>query len=174
MAPSLSEPTTAPAAKRVFGARHLQSIIAPSFRYKLRRVTVRLMLAVLRKFEHNRVFTPDEAWLLFRIAAIAEACGWTMLVSGIAIGRYILPGNTVPVLLAGRVHGMLFLLYALAAAGLYPSLRWSRWRALVALAASVPPYGSLMFEQWARHQRDQSQFKTYRCCIVLAALSEKL
>lgn len=131
------------------------------------------MLALVQKFEGNGVFTADEGWMLFRLAAIGEACGWTLLVTGIAIGRYILPGNSIPVFIAGRVHGMLFLLYALAAVGLYPTLRWSRKRAFVALLMSVPPYGSIVFERWAYHVRRNSQFRTYRHCLVLAALSEK-
>lgn len=131
------------------------------------------MLAVLRRFERNRVFTEADSWMLFRLAAIGEACGWTLLIAGIACERYILPGNDIAVLIAGKVHGMLFLLYALAAVGLYPTLRWSRRRAFIALLASVPPYGSLLFEQWAHHMRRSSQFRTYQYCLVLAALCEQ-
>jgi len=129
------------------------------------------MLSALRKFERNQVLSEGDSWLLFRIAAIAEACGWTMLIAGIACERYLLPGNNITVLIAGKIHGMLFLLYALAAAGLYPTLHWSRKRAFVALVASVPPYGSLLFERWAHHVRRSSQFSTYRCCVALAALA---
>lgn len=126
---------------------------------------------MLRKFESNRVFTENEAWTLFRLAAIAEACGWSLLVAGIMFEKYF--GSHIPVLLAGRTHGMVFFLYALAATGLYPSLGWSRKRALVALLASVPPYGSLLFEQWSAHARNTSQFKTYGRCTLLAILVEK-
>jgi integral membrane protein len=133
-----------------------------------------MMPALFRKFEDNNVFTETEGWMLFRLAAIGEACGWTMLIFGIIWQRYITPGNAIPVQIAGHIHGVLFLLYALAAVGLYPTLRWSRWRALAALLASVPPYGSLIFEQWAWHKRRSSEFKTYSCCIALALLDEKL
>jgi len=95
----------------------------------------------------------------FRIAAIAEACGWTILITGILIEKYIIPGNNVSVLLAGRIHGLLFILYALAAIGLYPNLKWSRKKAFIALLASVPPYGSLLFEQWASYIRNNSEIK---------------
>jgi len=128
--------------------------------------------AMFRKFETNRVFTEPEAWALFRLAAIGEACGWTLLLTGLACGRYVLPGNDIPVQLAGHIHGILFLLYAVASVGLYPSLRWSRRRAFVALLASVPPYGSLVFERWARFMRSHSEFKAYRCCIALAAVAQ--
>lgn len=131
------------------------------------------MLTALRRFERNQVFSEEDGWMLFRIAAIAEACGWTMLIAGIACKQYILPGNDIAVLIAGKIHGMLFLLYALAAAGLYPTLRWSRRRAFVALMASVPPYGSILFERWAHHVRRSSQFSDYRCCLALAVLTSR-
>lgn len=129
------------------------------------------MFALFQKFEHNRAFTEADSWMLFRLAAIAEACGWTMLVAGILCERYILPGNSIPVTIAGKIHGMLFLLYMLASVGLYPTLRWSRKRAFVALLASVPPYGSLVFEQWAHHVRRHEQFRNYRYCVALAVLN---
>ncbi|HEX5455970.1 MAG TPA: DUF3817 domain-containing protein [Candidatus Saccharimonadales bacterium] len=128
------------------------------------------MPGLLEKFENNRIFTEDEAWALFRLAAIAEACGWTLLVIGIGFSDYVFPGNHTPVLLAGRIHGMLFLLYALASIGLYPALRWSRRRAFIALLASVPPYGSLAFEIWTSHTRRNEQFYIFRNCIALNLL----
>ncbi len=126
---------------------------------------------ILKKFEDNKVFSESEAWMLFRIAAIAEACGWTMLILGIGTERYIFPGNRVSVILAGRIHGLLFLLYVLAAVGLYPNLVWSRKRAFVALVASVVPYGSLIFEQWAKHKRNSSRFNICRNCVLLSLIN---
>ena len=120
------------------------------------------MYQLLLTFESKRPFTEAEAWLLFRIAAIAEACGWTLLISGILISRYLTPGNNTALIFAGRTHGMLFLLYCVASLGLYPCLGWSRMRSVVALAFSVPPYGTLVFEHWAAHKRHSGGFKTYR------------
>lgn len=131
------------------------------------------MVSFIQKFEHNRVFTEDDSWMLFRLAAIGEACGWTLLIAGLACQRYITPHSNIPVLLAGKVHGMLFFAYMLAAVGLYPTLQWSRKRAFVALLASVPPYGSIVFERWAYHMRRSSQFRTYQYCLVLATLQRE-
>ena len=130
------------------------------------------MPSLLQKFETNRVFSPDEAWTLFKVAAIAEACGWALLIMGIGLQKYVWPESRIPVYLAGRTHGMLFLAYMLAAAGLYPNLRWPRWKALLAIAASVPPFGSLLFEQWASYQQKAAAFKNYRRCIALAVLAK--
>lgn len=125
----------------------------------------------LKKFESNQVFNESEAWTLFKLAAIGEAIGWTLLITGLALKRFVVHGNNLPVLLAGRVHGVLFLLYALAGLGLYPNLRWSRRRALVATIASVPPYGSLLFEQWASYRRKNSRLKTYSRSLLLSMLA---
>lgn len=128
------------------------------------------MMRLLRWFESSRPFTESEAWALFRIAAIGEAAGWTLLIAGIVISRYITPGNDTAVIIAGRTHGMIFFGYLVAAVGLYPSLGWSRWRALFALAFSVPPYGTLVFEQWAVRKRRNSGFKTYRHFLLYNAI----
>jgi len=123
------------------------------------------MSKLLRQFESNHIFTEPEAWGLFRLSAIGEACGWSLLISGIILQRIL--HNNDPVLIAGQVHGMLFFGYALAALGLYPNLRWSRKKAFIALLASVPPYGSLLFEQWASYKRQQTELFRYRDCLIL-------
>jgi integral membrane protein len=120
----------------------------------------------LQDFEAARPFTEAEAWLLFRIAAVAEACGWTLLISGILIDKYITMHSNTAVLLAGQTHGMLFLTYCVASLGLYPSLGWSRWRGVTALLFSIPPYGTLVFEQWVAIKRHNAGFKTYRHFLV--------
>jgi len=125
---------------------------------------------ILRKFEAARPFTENEAWLLFRITAIAEGCGWALLIAGILIGKYITPGNDTAVLIAGQSHGMIFLGYLAAAAGLYPSLGWSRWKALFALAFSVPPFGTLVFEQWAARERRNNGFRNYQQYLLYNVL----
>lgn len=121
---------------------------------------------LLQRFEAARPFTENEAWLLFRIAAFGEAIGWTLLIAGILIKHYLTPGNDTAVLIAGQIHGMIFFGYLVAALGLYPSLGWSRWRAIISLAASVPPYGTLLVEQYAAHKRSNNGFKTYRQFLV--------
>lgn len=91
--------------------------------------------------------------MLFKLAAIGEAVGWTLLIGGILCERYITPGNDIAVQLAGHTHGILFLVYIIAVLVLSPSLGWSWPRTIIAGCASVPPYGSLLFELWAAHDR---------------------
>jgi integral membrane protein len=120
---------------------------------------------LLERFENNTVFTNDEAWGLFRLAAIGEACGWSLLISGIILRHFL--GNNDPVIIAGQIHGMLFFCYAAAALVLYPNLNWSR------LIASVPPYGSLLFEQWASYKRSSTQLNVYRDCVAVHTIVQQ-
>jgi integral membrane protein len=122
---------------------------------------------LLKNYEKFKPFTEAEAWGLFRIAAISEAVGWTILISGILISRYLTPGSNFAVQLAGHSHGVLFMIYISAVILLYPSQGWSLKRTLAAGLASIPPYGSLIFEQWAsrkrmhKHFREKSALVTY-------------
>lgn len=114
------------------------------------------LLGLLQKWESFRPFTEQEAWGLFRLAAIGEAVGWTLLITGIAIEHFHLPGQDYAVAIAGQIHGLLFFAYFGALTAGYSSLRWPRWQMLVGLAAGVPPYGSIIFEQWAARARQRS------------------
>ena len=125
-----------------------------------------MLSGVLKRYESFRPFTEDEAWGLFRLAALGEAFGWTLLIIGILLGKYVLPGSPAPVAIAGRIHGTLFLVYIAAVAVMSPSQGWSLRRTVVAGAASVPPYGSLMFEQWAARKRRRTHLSRAVCLSV--------
>ena len=131
-----------------------------------------MKLSWLDAFERSKPLKEQPAWNLFRVAAFGEAFGWTLLIGGILIKRYLLHGNNDPVLIAGQVHGTFFIIYAAVSVVLYPSLGWSRWKAIIATLASVPPYGSLIFEQWASHTRAQQDLRilhrtlTYQSLLV--------
>jgi integral membrane protein len=114
------------------------------------------------KYRAFQPFTPAEAWQLFRLAAIGEAVGWTLLISGILLSRLPVSWDQIPVQLAGRTHGVLFLIYATAVIVLSPSMGWSWKRIIIGTAASVPPYGSLVFEMWASHRKHHDEFNLLR------------
>jgi integral membrane protein len=126
-----------------------------------------------QKIENARVFTDTEAWNLFRLAAFGEAFGWTLLISSLVFKHYVTPGNNIPIDIAGQIHGTLFLIYIAAVVVLHLSLRWSPRRTLIAGLVSVPPYGTLIFEQWAARRRHSEVFKTYRQLVVRAIILQK-
>jgi integral membrane protein len=130
-------------------------------------------LSFLNRIETVRPFTEGEAWGLFRIAALGEAVGWTMLISGILINRYHLPGYSFAIPIAGQVHGTLFIIYFAALLATYSSLRWPRKKFLMAAAAGVIPYGTLVFEQWAARTRKYKHSQEFFCSTVLATVTEE-
>ena len=124
--------------------------------------------ALLQAYESARPFTPEEAWRLFRAAAIAEAVGWTLLAAAVGLQAYHLRVASYAIPIAGQIHGIIFISYFLILAATYSSLEWSRSRALMAVLAGIPPYGSLIFETWvARRRRPQAAQDTG---LVAAAL----
>ncbi len=134
---------------------------------------MRSHLSFLRKLEATRPFTETEAWNLFRISAIAEACGWTLLIGGIIVQRYQLPGHRFAVLITGQIHGIIFLTYFGVLIAVYSSLRWPRVTFVVAALAGVPPYGTLVFEQWAARSRRKQLRQALRHITVHAIITDK-
>ncbi|HET8991889.1 MAG TPA: DUF3817 domain-containing protein [Candidatus Saccharimonadales bacterium] len=104
-----------------------------------------------------RPFTDHEAWLIFKLAAYLEAIGWTLLIGGILVSKYLTPHSTIAVQIAGHMHGTLFILYIAAVAVASPSLHWKPVRIILAGLMSVPPYGTLFFEFWQSHLRQRQQ-----------------
>lgn len=98
-------------------------------------------------------FSDEEAWWIFKIAAFAEALGWTLLIVGIICKQIPFTGNEIPVAIGGRIHGMVFVAYIMAVLATGPSMRWSFLKIIIAGLFSIPPYGSLVFEQWVAQER---------------------
>jgi hypothetical protein len=70
------------------------------------------------------------------------------------------------------MHGIFFMTYAVAAIVFAPSQGWSRRRTLIAGLASVPPYGSLLFEQWAAYQRRRLRLHHTTMLLTYSRLTE--
>lgn len=65
------------------------------------------------KFVYNKMhwFTDKDAWAMYRLFAILEAVGWTLLIGAIIYRKFDLPHDDLFVSIAGRIHGVLFALY---------------------------------------------------------------
>ena len=98
-------------------------------------------------YDKTHWFTDKEAWALFRLFAFGEAVGWTLLISAIIYRSFGLPGSEVAVSIAGRIHGVLFLLYFVFVLLTARSMMWGFWKTSIALIAGMPPYLSLVFEK---------------------------
>lgn len=84
----------------------------------------------------------------FRAVAIAEALSWAALLIGMLL-KYVISDNETGVQVFGPIHGAIFMLYVVVALLTWRALRWSAGVAVWALVASVPPFGTLVFERWA-------------------------
>ena len=85
---------------------------------------------------------------IFKIFAFAEAVSWGLLLIGMFF-KWVL-GYTEAVAVPGMVHGIVFVAFVLISIVTAVSLRWSLWVTLLALISSIPPFGTLVFEWWAR------------------------
>lgn len=86
----------------------------------------------------------------FRTVAIAEAISWALLLSAMFC-KWILETEPfglheggVPV--AGPIHGGIFVLYVLTSLVARRSFGWNNKTTLLALAASIPPFFTYVFE----------------------------
>jgi integral membrane protein len=93
---------------------------------------------------------------IFRITAIAEAFSWTGLLVGMFL-KYVTETTEAGVWLFGRLHGGLFIAYLAATLWVAWAERWSMWRTLFGLAASIPPHTTLIFERWVARRRPAAE-----------------
>jgi integral membrane protein len=129
---------------------------------------------LLGKIEAVKPFTEQEAWFLFRTAALAEAIGWTLLLSGILIRHLDSEAGRIAVAVAGRIHGIFFVAYFMVALAAYSSLRWNRIKFLIAIGAGVPPFGTFVFEQWAARTRRNTFSRQHYHNTVLQLLASRV
>ena len=80
-----------------------------------------------------------------RLISLVEGVSFLLLL-GVAMPLKYLAGIPEPVSIVGAAHGVLFILYALAAAALMLALRWSPLWFVGAMVASVVPFGTFYID----------------------------
>ncbi|PXW33395.1 UNVERIFIED_CONTAM: integral membrane protein [Williamsia faeni] len=103
---------------------------------------------------------------IFRIVAVAEALTWLALIIAMVVKR--VADNEDAIFIPGMTHGVVFVIYIGVALLTAFKLGWNRkivetklpktsrrlrlpvtvW----AVAASIPPFGTLVFEIWAKRK----------------------
>ena len=81
----------------------------------------------------------------YRIVAIAEAVTWTLLIAGMLL-KYTADAGGLPVLIAGSLHGFVFITYALTAVLVGVNQRWSVKQIVAAVTTAVVPYATIPFD----------------------------
>lgn len=89
-----------------------------------------------------------------RLISLVEGVSFLVLL-GVAMPLKYLVGIPEVVSVVGAAHGVLFILYALAAGALMLALRWSPLWFMGAMVASVVPFGTFYID--ARLKRFQRQ-----------------
>ncbi|CAI9412478.1 DUF3817 domain-containing protein [Nocardioides sp. T2.26MG-1] len=85
---------------------------------------------------------------LFRRLALAEAVTWALLLGGMVL-KYVTETTELGVRVFGMVHGIVFVAYCLTTVLVAVDQRWTVRRLLLGLAASVPPFATVLFERYA-------------------------
>jgi integral membrane protein len=91
---------------------------------------------------------PTNPQSLFRRVAIAEAVTWALLLTGMFL-KYVTETTELGVRIFGMVHGVVFIAYCLTTVLVAVDQRWSKGRALLGLAAAVPPFATVLFDWYA-------------------------
>lgn len=113
----------------------------------MKELTLTTQRGIAWLYDQLHWFTDKEAWWIYRLGAVMETVGWTLLISAIIYRSFDLPLDDAFISVAGRIHGMFFVVYFAAVLATFRSMGWGIWRLLGALAAGVPPFTSLIFEQ---------------------------
>ncbi|MEV0645975.1 DUF3817 domain-containing protein [Phytomonospora sp. NPDC050363] len=88
----------------------------------------------------------------FTVIAVVEAVTWAGLLTGMYF-KYIPESTTeIGVKIFGPIHGAAFVAYGVITLLTALKLRWRlfSWTTFFALAASIPPFFTVLFELWAR------------------------
>lgn len=85
----------------------------------------------------------------FRVVAVAEALSWAGLLTGMFV-KYVVDAGEQGVHVFGPIHGTVFMTYLVVALLTWRQQRWSFLVGVTALAASIPPFFTVLFEVWAQ------------------------
>jgi integral membrane protein len=91
----------------------------------------------------------SKALTTFRIAGFTEAISFLLLL-GVAMPLKHLADIPEPVKYIGWAHGVLWVMYLLAAIWAARAGRWSFWMFFWAGVASVLPFGPFVFDRWLK------------------------
>lgn len=96
--------------------------------------------------------------LFYRTVAIAEAVTWTLLIAGMLL-KYVANAGSLPVLIGGSIHGLVFIAYALTAVLVGANQRWKVGQIVVAVVTAIVPYATIPFDRWLdRHGKLEGEW----------------
>lgn len=87
-------------------------------------------------------FTPRK---LYFVLAIAEACTWTLLITGLILRATTGIDQTLFTTIGG-LHGLVFISYGATSILIAFNQRWGFWLGLLAVITAILPYATIPFE----------------------------
>lgn len=106
-------------------------------------MTVEQQVAQVRPLLLQRV--SPRRW--YRTVAIAESVTWTLLIIGMLL-KYVAGLGGLPVLIAGSIHGFVFITYGMTAVLIGVNQRWSVPKIVGAVVTAIVPYATIPFDRW--------------------------
>ncbi|MEO6943781.1 MAG: DUF3817 domain-containing protein [Lacisediminihabitans sp.] len=85
--------------------------------------------------------------LFYRALSIAEAVTWTLLITGMLL-KYVANAGSLPVLIGGSIHGLVFISYAATAVIVGLNQRWKVGQIVFAVVTAIVPYATIPFDLW--------------------------
>lgn len=89
--------------------------------------------------------------VLLRIASIAEAVTWAVLLIGMLV-KYVFDGTGLIVSVGGSLHGAVFIAYLFVGLIVGVNQRFSWLAFILGGFAAIPPFATLLFDWWAEHR----------------------
>ena len=86
---------------------------------------------------------------VFKAVALLEGVSWLGLLIGMYV-KYVADAGELGVHVFGPIHGGVFVAYVVLTLVTGRLQRWSWWTLVLGLAASIPPFGTVLFEIWAQ------------------------
>lgn len=83
----------------------------------------------------------------YRSLSIAEAVTWTLLIAGMLL-KYAANAGSLPVLIGGSIHGLVFIGYAATAVIVGLNQRWKVGQIIFAVVTAIVPYATIPFDRW--------------------------
>ncbi|WP_125616763.1 DUF3817 domain-containing protein [Specibacter cremeus] len=84
--------------------------------------------------------------VFYRAVALAEAVTWTLLIAAMLL-KYVFDAGSLPVTIAGSIHGVVFITYLMTSVLVGVNQFWAKRTLVLAAATTFIPYATIPFDR---------------------------